>query len=178
MIDPGLAFMDFGLEAVVETAQGPLGLVIVSVYSFLIAFILPGVSEVVLLVQLNLGLPRWLELSAIVLVSSMGKAAGSLLAFHIGQEAKRAGPVVRLLERSRFDVMAASESAAVRIARKYGYLGLAGALCVPGFPDTISLYAFAILEEDYLLFAAATFVGSIGRLVLTLAGIEVVLAII
>jgi uncharacterized membrane protein YdjX (TVP38/TMEM64 family) len=43
------------------------------------------------------------------------------------------------------------------------------ALSVPFFPDTLSIYAFSVLEEDYLKFAAATFVGSVGRLLVTVA---------
>ncbi|MFB6110951.1 MAG: YqaA family protein [Halobacteriaceae archaeon] len=169
---------DFGFEAAVEAATGPVALAIVFVYSFLIAFLLPGVSEVVLLAQLDMGLPRWLELSAIIAVSGVGKAAGSVLAFHLGQEAKESGPVTRWLKRSRFDIVEWSESTAVTLARRYGYVGLAGALCVPGFPDTVSIYAFSVLERDYIRFAMATFVGSVGRLVLTLAGIGAVLTLL
>lgn len=101
-------------------------------------------------------------------VSVTGKAVGSLVAFHLGQEAKRAAPIVRWLRRSRFDVIEWFERRVVSLARRYGYSGLALALCVPFFPDTLSIYAFAILEEDYLKFAIATFVGSLGRLVVTL----------
>lgn len=36
------------------------------------------------------------------------------------------------------------------------------------FPDTISVCAFDVLERDYVRFAVATFVGNIGRLVVTL----------
>lgn len=178
LLSPGLAFPDFGFEAAVRAASGPLGLVIIFIYSFLIAFILPGVSEVVLLADLNLGLPQWMELSTIILISGVGKAAGSVLAFHIGQEAKQSGPVTRWLRRSRFDIVELSESAALSLARRFGYVGLAAALCVPGFPDTISIYAFAVLERDYVKFALATFVGSIGRLLVTLAGVGAVLAVV
>jgi membrane protein YqaA with SNARE-associated domain len=155
-------------RSTVETATGWPGLGIVFVYSFLIAFVLPGPSEVVLAAPLDLGVPRWADLGLIVLVSATGKAAGSVFAFHIGQEAKQAGPVVRWLRRSRFDILAWSESQTVALARQYGYVGLALALSVPFFPDTISIYAFAILEEDYPKFAAATFAGSVGRLLITI----------
>jgi len=158
-----------GLDGLVESATGWPGLGLVFVYSFLIAFALPGASEVVLAAPLDLGYSVTTRLALIVGVSSVGKALGSVFAFHLGQEAKRAGPVVRWLERSRFDVVEWSQKRAVRIAKQYGYVGLALALCVPFFPDTISIYAFAALEEDYLKFAAATFVGSAGRLLVTLA---------
>nr|WP_245698936.1 VTT domain-containing protein [Halopelagius longus] len=161
----------------VRHATGLFGLLVVFVYSFLIAFALPGVSEVVLLAPIELGLTYWQRMAVIIFVSGVGKAAGSVFAFHIGQEAKEAGPIVRALRRSRFDVVEWSEKRTVELAQKWGYAGLAAALCVPGFPDTLSIYAFSVLEEDYLKFAVATFVGSVGRLVITLVGVEAVLAV-
>ncbi|WP_256288415.1 YqaA family protein [Halobellus inordinatus] len=170
---------DFGwLSAAVETATGWPGLGIIFVYSFLIAFALPGVSEIVLLAPLNLGLSETGRLAVITLVTGVGKAAGSVFAFHIGQEVKEAGPVIRFLRRSRFDVIEWSERRTVDIAQKWGYAGLAVALSIPFFPDTLSIYAFAVLEEDYAKFAAATFVGSVGRLVVTVVGVGTVLSIV
>lgn len=157
-----------GLEQVVETATGWFGLVVVWVYSFLIAFVLPLPSEVVLLAPLDLDLPSWVRYALIVGVSGSGKAVGSLLAFYLGRETATSGPVIRALERSRFDVVAWSEARTVDFAREYGYLGMALALSVPGFPDTISIYAFAVLERDYLKFVGAAFAGSVGRLLLVL----------
>jgi membrane protein YqaA with SNARE-associated domain len=162
-------------ETAVQTATGPIGLVIIAVYSFLIAFVLPFPSEVVLAPagSLRLGLPVSGNYALIILVSGLGKAAGSVFAFHIGQEAKQSGPVIRALRRSRFDVVEWSESTVVRLARRFGYVGLALALSVPFFPDTLSIYAFAVLEEDYKKFAAATFAGSVGRLLVTIGGFAV-----
>ena len=159
--DPGRST----LVRAVCTATGPAGLLIVAVYSFLITFILPLPSEIVLPLagRLRLGLPLWADLALVVLVASVGKAAGSVFAFHIGQEAKEAGPVVRTLRRSRFDVIEWSQSQVVQLSKKYGYAGLALALSVPAFPDTLSIYAFSVLDDDYAKFAAATFVGSVGR---------------
>jgi len=56
-----------------------------------------------------------------------------------------------------------SQSQVVQLSKKYGYAGLALALSVPAFPDTLSIYAFSVLDDDYAKFAAATFVGSVGR---------------
>lgn len=156
------------LEAVVESATGWFGLLVVFVYSFLIAFVLPGPSEIVLAAPLDLGLPSWAQLGSIMLVSAVGKAAGSVFAFHLGQEIKKAGPVVRWLRQSRWDILEWSENHSVQIARRYGYAGMAVALSVPFFPDTVSIYAFAVLERNYVRFAMATFIGSLGRLVVTL----------
>jgi membrane protein YqaA with SNARE-associated domain len=166
---PGLLDgLAFGLEALVETATGPVGLLVIFVYSFLIAFALPGVSEVVLAAPLQLGLSEPATLGVIILVSGLGKAAGSVFAFHLGQTAKDSGPVTRALENSRFDVMAWSRSRTVQIANRWGHAGLAVALSFPFFPDTLSIYAFSVLDSDYPRFAAATFVGSVGRLLVTL----------
>ena len=156
-----------GFEAIVESATGWPGMGIIFVYSFLIAFVLPGPSEIVLVAPLDLGLPSWANLSSIMLTSAVGKAAGSVFAFHIGQEVKQSGPVTRWLRRSRWDVLEWSESRAVQLAQRYGYAGLAMALCVPFFPDTISIYAFAVLDRNYVKFAIATFLGSLGRLLVT-----------
>ena len=169
VLTEALFAFDGGLRSLVETATGWPGMGIIFVYSFLIAFALPGPSEVVLIAPLDLGLPPWLHLASIMLVSATGKAAGSVFAFHIGQEVKEAGPIVRWLRRSRWNVLEWSEKRSVQLAQRYGHAGLAIALSVPFFPDTISIYAFAVLERDYARFAAATFLGSLGRLVVTVA---------
>ena len=172
-------WLNFGwVSGVVETATGWGGLTVVFVYSFLIAFALPGVSEIVLLAPLDLGVGWWVQTALIVLVSGVGKAAGSVFAFHIGQEAKESGPVIRALRNSPIDVVEWSEKQTLRVARTWGYAGLAVALSVPGFPDTLSIYAFSVLEEDYLKFAVATFVGSVGRLIVWLTGWEAVTAVL
>jgi membrane protein YqaA with SNARE-associated domain len=159
-----------GLRTVVETATGPAALIIIAVYSFLIAFVLPAPSEVVLVPasSLNLGVSYEANLVLIMLVSGAGKALGSLFAFHIGQEAKEYGPLIRRIKRSRFDVIEWSEKKTIQLAQDYGYIGLAMALSVPFFPDTLSIYAFTVLEEDYLRFGLATFAGSVGRLLVTI----------
>jgi membrane protein YqaA with SNARE-associated domain len=163
---------DGGASLVTETvctATGPLGLLIVAVYSVLIAVVLPLPSEVVLFAPLSIGLPDWLTVALIVLISAAGKAAGSLLAFRIGNGVTDSGFVVRRLRESRFDVVEWSENKTVKLAQEYGYIGMALALCVPFFPDTLSIYAFSVLEESYWRFGLASFVGGVGRLLVTLA---------
>lgn len=163
-----------GLEDAVRHATGILGLGIIFVYSFLIAIVLPLPSEIVLIAPLDLGLPGWMTMALIIVVSGVGKAIGSVFALRIGNEAKQAGPVMRALNRTGIDVVGISQRTTVNLVQKYGYIGLACALCVPGFPDTLSIYAFSVLEDDYLKFAIATFAGSVGRLVLWLAGAEII----
>ena len=155
-------------EELIALATGWPGLGIVFLYSFLIAFVLPGPSEIVLAAPLELGLSPATRTALIVLVSSVGKAAGSVVAFRVGKSVRSSDPVVSWLRRSRFEVIEWSEKRTVEIARKYGYVGLALALCVPFFPDTVSVYAFAVIEEDDLKFALATFAGSVGRLLVVI----------
>lgn len=163
-----------GLKSAVKHAVGPLGLVIIFVYSFLIAFILPLPSEIVLAAPLNLGVPGWMTMAIIIVVSGAGKALGSVLALSIGDKAVHSGPVIRALERVGIDIVSISQRKTVAIAQRYGYLGLAAVLCIPGFPDTLSIYAFTVLESNYFKFAVATFFGSVGRLIVWLAGVEVI----
>jgi membrane protein YqaA with SNARE-associated domain len=128
VLDVGLLPLGGSFESVVASATGWPGVGIIFVYSFLIAFILPGPSEIVLVAPLDLGLSPLGNLSGIMLISAVGKAAGSVLAFHLGQEAKQAGPIVRWLRRSRWNVMEWSERQSVQLAQRYGYAGRRRAL--------------------------------------------------
>lgn len=73
-VDVLISSLAGSLEAVVESATGWFGLLVVFVYSFLIAFVLPGPSEIVLAAPLNLGLPSWAQLGSIMLVSAVGRS--------------------------------------------------------------------------------------------------------
>lgn len=169
MLTPLAEFTWFS-EAV-RTATGPVALLLIAIYSFLIAFVLPLPSEVVLLPAstLDLGLPYWATLALVILASGIGKAAGSVLALTLGHTASHSGPVVETCRRLGFDPIEWSKARAVTLAKRWGYVGLAAGLMVPGFPDTLSIYAFSVLEDDYRKFALATFAGSAGRLLVTLA---------
>ncbi|HET7324914.1 MAG TPA: VTT domain-containing protein [Halococcus sp.] len=159
-------FSPFGiLEAIqnaVENATGWVGLALIAVYSFFIAFVLPLPSELVLAAPINLPYSEAIEAALVILVSALAKTLGSLVAFRVGDEAS--GPLTNRLEQSGFDVVEWSEQRTVSVLRDYGYVGLALLLTIPFFPDTLSIYAFSVLEEDYVKFAGATFVGSVGRL--------------
>jgi membrane protein YqaA with SNARE-associated domain len=172
----GLLAAPRGLQGAVETATGPAGLLIVAVYSFLIAVALPLPSEVVLAAPLDLGLPTPVTLALVIVVSALGKTAGSVAALSLGREIAASGPVLGWLRRSRFDIVAWGERRTVAFARRHGYAGLALALCVPGVPDTLSIYAFAVLGRDVPCFALAAFVGSAGRLLVWLAGVELLVS--
>lgn len=152
------------LQKLVREATGVVGLAIIGVYSFLVAVALPFPGEIVLAAKLQLPVPDWAEIGLLVLVSSVFKSAGSVVAFWVG--GRSAGPITRWLKRSGVDLVKYGERATVKAARKWGYVGLTAVLSVPFFPDTITIYAFTALEESYVRFAAATFVGSALRLLL------------
>ena len=171
-------------ETAVRAATGWSGLLIIFVYSFLIAFVLPLPSEVVLCpagyvcsgaATLGIAVPDPVVVALVVLVSAVGKAAGSVIALYVGHGASHSGPVVRACERLGFDPVAWSKQHMVQLVRRYGYAGMALGLTIPGFPDTLSIYVFSVIEEDYAKFAAAAFVGSVGRLVVTITVLESVL---
>ncbi|XGI83786.1 YqaA family protein [Halorutilales archaeon Cl-col2-1] len=166
--------LDAFLRSAVETATGWFGLAMIGVYSFLIAVILPMPSEVVLapVNTLDIGFGEVGTLVAIMLVSGVGKAGGSVAALHLGIQARESGPVTRFFQKRGYDPVEWSHKKSVEVAKKWGYIGMALLLSVPFFPDTISIYAFAVLEDDYLKFAAAAFVGSVGRLLVTVGIFE------
>ncbi|MEE6211283.1 hypothetical protein U3A55_14140 [Salarchaeum sp. III] len=175
-----LAFLglDFGwFQHAVEAATGWGGIFLIVVYSFLIAFILPLPSEVVLIPActgaavctgtLDLGFPQPAELAIVIVASGIGKSAGSVIALKVGHGASHSGPVVNTLRRMGYDPVEWSKRRVVTLVKKWGYAGLAVGLTVPGFPDTLSIYAFSVIEKNELKFAVATFAGSVGRLVVT-----------
>lgn len=166
--------LDAFLQSAVETATGWFGVAMIGVYSFLIAIVLPMPSEIVLAPAntLDIGLGEVGTLAVIMLVSGVGKAAGSVAALHLGIKARESGPVTRFFEKRGYDPIEWSHKKGVEVARKWGYVGMAALLSVPFFPDTISIYAFAVLEDSYSKFAAAAFVGSVGRLLVTVGIFE------
>ncbi|SEW06250.1 VTT domain-containing protein [Halobacterium jilantaiense] len=179
---PLLLGLDFGgVESAVRAATGWTGLALIFVYSFLITFVLPLPGEVVLCpagyvcgeaAHLGLGLSGAPLVLVVMLVSAAGKALGSVVALHLGYNASHSGIVVRTLRRFGYDPVEWSRSKLVNLVKRYGYYGMAMALSVPFFPDTISVYAFSVIDKDYERFAAAAFAGGVGRLVVTIALFE------
>lgn len=179
-----LSLESVGLEAfraAVSVASGWSGLGLIFVYSLLIAFILPLPSEVVLCPvgyvcagnTLALApIPHEIQILMVVVVSGLGKSVGSIIALMVGHNAAHSGVVYRVLRRFGLDPVEWSQRRMVDLAKKWGYVGMAIGLSVPFFPDTASIYAFSILEDDYLKFAAAAFAGSVGRLVVTIGLFE------
>lgn len=167
------------IDALVRTATGPPGLVVLFAYSFLVAVALPLPGELVLAAPLRLGIDPLTELALIIVVSGAGKALGSLAALRIGQGAASSGPVARATDRLLPEVGVRSSVVAWfrGLVQRHGYLGLAVTLSVPMAPDTASVYAFSVAEVETGPFAAAAFVGSAARLVIVAGLAGAVLAV-
>lgn len=165
MIDP----VPTTVQALIQTALGVGGLAAVFVYSFLIAVALPFPGEVVIAMPLDLGVHRHVELAVLVATSSFGKSLGAVAALRLGDGASQSGLLVRAF--GRFPAaIALRERALSATVGRYGYAGLAVGLAVPLMPDTALIYAFSVIERDYLKVALATFVGTVARL-LAVAGL-------
>jgi len=161
------------LESLVATTTGPLGLLLVFVFSFLVAFVLPLPGELVLLPapEMVAGVPPAASIAVVVVVSAVGKAIGSVVAYRVGR-----GTVASLSARwlpggSSFGSNPGPvEGRLTAFVRRYGYAGLAVTLSIPLMPDTAVIYAFSLLDtDDERLLALAAFVGTVGRLVVSLA---------
>jgi uncharacterized membrane protein YdjX (TVP38/TMEM64 family) len=116
--------------------------------------------------------PGPLLVALVVAVSGLGKALGSVIALYVGHGASHSSLVIDAVRRLGFDPVEWSKQRMTELVRTYGYYGMALGLSVPGFPDTISIYVFSVIEKDYRKFAAAAFAGSVGRLAITIAVIE------
>ncbi|WP_336345651.1 hypothetical protein [Halalkalicoccus ordinarius] len=160
-------------EELIATATGWPGLAIVFVYSFVLGFaVVPLPSELVLIAPLDLGFGETVRLGLIMLVAGLGKALGSVIVLWFSVAVRESDPVQRALRSSRFRFHEWSRRATIRMAKRYGYLGMAIVLSIPFFPDTASVYAFSVLEDDYLRFSMAAFVGSVGRLLVVALVLE------
>lgn len=178
----------FGIEAAqntVESASGWLGLLVVLLYSLLVATVLPLPIQAVLVAPVDSGLPATFRYSVVVLVSAIGTTTGSIFAFFFGQRVKRR--IRRFAANSRWRVPSVLEPIAARFRRwfdsdtegvlderaralidRWGYIGLFIALSIPFFPHKTSVYAVSMLDDDYLRFGLAVFGGATGRLLISL----------
>ena len=159
--------------AVLGASAGWGGVVLIVVYSVLVAVVLPTPSELILLVPLLPGAPPEVRWTVIILLGATGKMAGSVLAVAFSRwvPGLMQSPTpgwVRTAAMQRF----------ASLVDRYGPAGLALALCVPGVPDTLPIYGFALLGGSYRAYAAATFIGGAGRYVVVLLGVGGALTII
>lgn len=160
-----------GLEAVVSTATGPFGLVLIFSYSVLVAFVLPLPGELVLLPApaMNLGVSAEVSIAIVIVVSAIGKALGSVAALRLGRTATTSRPARWLVRRVFPDHDPETPPGRMAsFAQRHGYIGMAVLLAIPLTPDTATVYAFSVLDTDERLFAVAAFLGTIARLLISL----------
>lgn len=163
-----IEMLSVAIDEVILASSSPVVLLaIVFVYAVVVAAFLPFPAEAVLLVPLVLPFPWYVSFTLVILVAAAGKAAGSLIALRIGYGVSHSGPVVRFFERvpyyKRFKRQTLTD-----FVRRYQYVGLGVALAIPFLPDTAPIYAFSVLENNAVLFAAAAFVGTVLRLLIIL----------
>ena len=141
-------------------------LLLIFLYEVGTAVILPTPSEVPVLGYTRIPI-GWIFVFAIA-----GKIAGSYLVFFFGDRLKGTARFQRLALRNRWvrAVMAWSE----RFVHRYGVFAVFVLLSVPGFPDTVSLYLFALVSKRPVVFALAAGLGTAVRMILVLFGLEVV----
>jgi len=138
------------------------GLLLIFLYEIGAAVVLPTPSEIPLLGY------NYIPLGWIFVCAVLGKIVGAYIVFLVGDRAKETARFQRFLDRCHwakrfFDV---SE----RLVRRYGVFAVFVLLSIPGFPDTVSLYLFAIVGKRPILFSIASGLGTALRMGLVLLG--------
>jgi len=138
------------------------GLLLIFLYEIGAAVVLPTPSEIPLLGY------NYIPLAWIFLFAVLGKTVGAYIVFLVGDRVKGTAKFNRYLDRHHwakrfFDL---SE----RFVRRYGVFAVFVLLSIPGFPDTVSLYLFAIVGRRPILFSIASGLGTALRMGLVLLG--------
>lgn len=139
------------------------GLFLVFLYEVGTAVVLPTPAELPL-VTYNY-LPVWW----MVVFAVAGKIVGSYLVFFLGDRLKNTERFHRLVGRYRFlqAIMRWSE----KLVRRFGVVAVFLLLCIPGFPDTVSLYLFALIGQRPVLFSLAAGAATAVRFSLVILGV-------
>jgi membrane protein YqaA with SNARE-associated domain len=124
-----------------------VGLLLVFLYEIGAAVILPTPAELPLVTY------KWLPVGWMTLFAVAGKIVGSYLVFFLGDRMKNTERFHRLV--ARYGVLRAIMSWSERFVRRFGVFAVFLLLCIPGFPDTVSLYLFAIVGQRPVLFSLA-----------------------
>jgi membrane protein DedA with SNARE-associated domain len=140
-----------------------VGLLFVFLYEVGAAVILPTPAELPLVTY------KWLPVGWMTLFAVVGKIIGSYLVFFLGDRMKNTERFHRLVNRYRAlrGVMGWSE----RFVRRYGVFAVFLLLCIPGFPDTVSLYLFALIGQRPVLFSLAAGMATAVRFGLVILGV-------
>jgi len=136
------------------------GLLLIFIYEVGAAVILPTPSEIPVLGY------NYIPLGWIFLFAVLGKTVGSYLVFLGGARAKDTARFKRFLARHAWAKRAFSASEA--FVRRYGVIAVFILMSIPGFPDTASIYLFAIVGNRPVLFSIASGLGTAVRMVIVL----------
>lgn len=140
-----------------------VGLLLVFLYEVGAAVILPTPAELPLVTY------KWLPVGWIVLFAVAGKTIGSYLLFFLGDRMKNTLRFHRLVDRYR--VLRVAMDWSERFVRRFGVFAVFLLLCIPGFPDTVSLYLFAFIGQRPVLFSLAAGAATALRFGLVILGV-------
>jgi len=139
------------------------GLLLVFLYEVGTSAVLPTPAELPLVTY------KWLPVWWITLFAVAGRIVGAYLVFFLGDRLKNTDRFHGLVQRYRFldAIMRWSE----RFVRRYGVVAVFLLLCIPGFPDTVSLYLFALIGQRPVLFSLAAGAATAVRFGLVILGV-------
>ncbi len=142
-------------------------LLLIFLYEIGAAVILPTPSELPVLTY------KWIPLEWLFLFAVAGKTLGSYVVFFLGDRVKSTNRFQRLAARYAWirRILEWSE----RFVRRFGFWAVFVLLSIPGFPDTVSLYLFALVGNRPVLFSIAAGLGTAVRMGLVLAGVHGIL---
>lgn len=136
------------------------GLLLIFIYEVGAAVILPTPSEIPVLGY------NYIPIGWIFLFGVLGKTVGSYLVFLGGAKAKETHKFKKFLNRhpAAQKVYELTEA----FVRRYGVAAVFILLSIPGFPDTASIYLFAVVGKRPIAFALASGLGTAVRMVVVL----------
>ena len=136
------------------------GLLLIFIYEVGAAVILPTPSEIPVLGY------NYIPLGWILLFAVLGKTVGSYIVFLGGAKAKDTARFNKFLERHL--TVKKVYTLTERFVRRYGVGAVFILLSIPGFPDTASIYLFAVVGRRPIAFAIASGLGTAVRMVIVL----------
>jgi uncharacterized membrane protein YdjX (TVP38/TMEM64 family) len=142
-------------------------LVLILLYGAGTAILLPTPSE-----DPILGF-TWIPVGWILLFAAAGRTLGAYFVFALADRAKGTERFRRLVDRRTW--LASIKAWSERYVDRYGAILLFGVLCVPGLPDTIPLYVFALAGRRPVLFALVSGLAAAVRMTLVLFGVRLLL---
>ncbi|MCD5415676.1 VTT domain-containing protein [Candidatus Bipolaricaulota bacterium] len=144
-------------------------LLLIFLYEVGTAIILPTPSGIHVLAHNQLPL-LWIFVFAVA-----GKTTGAYLLFFLGDRMKGSDRFHSFAARHQWvqSILDRSE----RFVRRYGVVAVFVLLATPGFPDTVSLYLFALIGNRPVLFAIASGLGTAVRMGLLLLGFHGITAL-